>query len=150
MPIQPGDVFSRSKIAQGLENLRSLYASHGYVNFVCIPNTTFEDETARAYLDIDGSEGPQFHFRNFSVPGLDEDRAHRWQDKWETEMRGRPFSQEGLRVFFQQLFRPVDPKFDPLSLVNRDIDVQNAAVDISMIFYPRSEYEVIRSVYTHH
>jgi outer membrane protein assembly factor BamA len=149
MPIQDGEVFSREKIAQGLENLRNLYVSHGYLNFTSIPNTSFDDEKATAYMDIDGDEGLQFHFRNMSTNGLDDDRAKRWQSAWDAQMRGRTFSEKDLRVFLKHLFRPTDPKLDPLSLVSRDIDLKHSAVDVSMTFYAKSAYDATQSVFTH-
>jgi hypothetical protein len=71
-PIKDGDVFSREKIAIGLENLRRAYGELGYVNFTAIPDAQVDDESKLVSLDIDINEGRQFHFTNVDVVGLDE------------------------------------------------------------------------------
>jgi surface antigen-like variable number repeat protein len=71
-PIKDGDVFSREKIAKGLENLRKAYGDLGYINFVSIPNTNFEDEEKLISLDVDLDEGKQFYIGGVNILGLDE------------------------------------------------------------------------------
>ena len=79
IPIQPGEVFSRGKIATGLKNLGLLYQSCAYVNFDYIPNTTFDGDPLIASLDIEIDEGQRFLLRNLSLAGLDDERARGWQ-----------------------------------------------------------------------
>jgi outer membrane protein assembly factor BamA len=56
MPIHPGDIFSRSKVAKGLEEARKLYQSHGYMNFTSIPNTVCDEAARSISLEIDVDE----------------------------------------------------------------------------------------------
>jgi len=60
IPIQPGEVFSRARIAKGLEALQQHYQAAGYVNITYIPNTEFDESNATARLDIDVDEGNVF------------------------------------------------------------------------------------------
>src|SRR5207253_10993253 len=53
------------------ENLRRAYGDLGYINFVSIPNTNFEDEE-KLMLDIDLDEGKQFYIGSVNILGLDE------------------------------------------------------------------------------
>jgi len=71
-PIKDGDVFSREKIAKGIENLRKAYTELGYINFTSIPNTTFDEEKRLAFLDIDVDEGTQFYVRSIDILGVDQ------------------------------------------------------------------------------
>jgi outer membrane protein assembly factor BamA len=71
-PINDGDIISREKIAEGLENLRRAYGDRGYINFTSVPNTQFDDERKSISLDIDVDEGKQFHMGNLNIVGLDE------------------------------------------------------------------------------
>jgi outer membrane protein insertion porin family len=71
-PIADGDVFSREKIAKGLENLRKAYGELGYINFTSVPDTRFVDQEKLIYLEIDMDEGKQFRVGSISFPGLDE------------------------------------------------------------------------------
>ena len=54
-------VFNVEKIRQGLENLRKLSASNGYLNFVPVPNTEADDTFGVVKLRIDIDEGKQFY-----------------------------------------------------------------------------------------
>jgi outer membrane protein insertion porin family len=71
-PINDGDIFSREKIAKGLENLRKAYGEMGYINFTSVPDTKFDDEKRVIFLEIDMDEGKQFYVSNINVLGLDE------------------------------------------------------------------------------
>jgi beta-lactamase regulating signal transducer with metallopeptidase domain len=71
-PIQDGDLFSRVKIAHGLENLRNAYGEIGYINFTAVPETRFDDAKALASLAIHIDEGKQFRVSGFTFLGGDE------------------------------------------------------------------------------
>jgi len=55
------------KIRRGLEQLRRLYASRGYINFAPVPNTDADDENRVVTLRIDCGEGKQFHYGQLMV-----------------------------------------------------------------------------------
>ncbi|MBZ5678724.1 MAG: outer membrane protein assembly factor BamA [Acidobacteriia bacterium] len=68
-PIKDGDIFSREKVAKGLENLRKAYGTQGFINFTSVPGTTFDDEKKLAFLEIDVDEGKQFYVRRIEFQG---------------------------------------------------------------------------------
>ena len=68
-PIRDGDIFSREKIAKGLENLRKAYGQGGYINFTSVPNTTFDEDKKLVNLEIDVDEGKQFYVRRIEFQG---------------------------------------------------------------------------------
>jgi outer membrane protein assembly factor BamA len=70
-PIQDGEIFSRARIAVGLENLRKAYGAFGYINYTGVPDTTFDDEKKLAFLEIDIDEGKQFYLTRVDILGLD-------------------------------------------------------------------------------
>jgi outer membrane protein assembly factor BamA len=70
--IKDGDIFSREKIAKGLENLRKVYGEFGYINYTGVPVTTFDEEHKLANLEIDIDEGKQFYVSDIRLEGLDE------------------------------------------------------------------------------
>jgi outer membrane protein assembly factor BamA len=67
--ISDGDIFNAEKIRKGLDNLRKLYASRGYVNLTPVPNTESDDEAAAITLQIDLDEGKQFHLGGLVLDG---------------------------------------------------------------------------------
>lgn len=70
--IKDGEIFSREKIATGLEHLRKAYWQVGYINFTAIPETTFDNEANVISLLIDVDEGMPFVLTRVDVLGLDE------------------------------------------------------------------------------
>jgi outer membrane protein insertion porin family len=68
-PMKDGDIFSREKVAKGLENLRKGYGELGYINFTSVPDTKFDDEKKIVNLEIDVDEGKQFHVRRIEFAG---------------------------------------------------------------------------------
>jgi beta-lactamase regulating signal transducer with metallopeptidase domain len=71
-PIQDGDLFSRVKIAHGLENLRNAYGELGYINFTAVPETRFDDTKSLASIAINIDEGQQFRVSGITFLGGDE------------------------------------------------------------------------------
>ena len=68
-PMRDGDIFSREKVAKGLENLRKAYGEAGYINFTSVPDTKFDDEKKTVNLEIDVDEGKQFYVRRIEFQG---------------------------------------------------------------------------------
>jgi outer membrane translocation and assembly module TamA len=136
-PIHPGDIFSRSKIAQALEAVRQLYGSHGYINFTSIPNTEIDEAERSIALNIDVDEGGLFRFGNLVIVGLDSAKAEFLQRAW-GDLRGQPFSQETLRRFFNQLVQSVPPGVDPAEYTMTRLSQDANTVDISITFAPQS------------
>jgi TonB family protein len=71
-PIKDGDVFDRSAIFKGLENLRFAYGQLGYINLVSVPDAQLSEERQTISLDIDLNEGKQFVISRIDISGLDE------------------------------------------------------------------------------
>jgi outer membrane protein insertion porin family len=68
-PMKDGEIFSREKVAKGLENLRKAYGTDGYINFTSVPDTKFDDEKKIVNLEIDVDEGKQFYVRRIEFQG---------------------------------------------------------------------------------
>lgn len=71
-PIKDGDIFSRVKVAEGLENLRRAHGELGYLNFTSVPETLVDDQRLVISLVVDIDEGKQFHDGSVKIIGLDE------------------------------------------------------------------------------
>jgi outer membrane protein insertion porin family len=59
-PLKRGDLFERRKIASGLESLRKLYGTQGFLDWTAASETKF-DSNATASLNISMAEGSQYH-----------------------------------------------------------------------------------------
>jgi outer membrane protein assembly factor BamA len=67
--IANGDIFNTEKIRVGLDDLRKLYASQGFINFTPVPNTDADDATRTISLHIDVDEGRQFRVGRLLLDG---------------------------------------------------------------------------------
>jgi hypothetical protein len=70
-PIADGDVFSRSAIGKGLEELQKSYGSRGYLNFTSVPSTEPDVLNRHIALHVDCDEGRQFRFGELILDGIE-------------------------------------------------------------------------------
>ena len=133
-PIKDGEVFSRQKIAKGLENLRKAYGSQGYINFSPVPDTTTDDDKKTVSLTIDVDEGKQFFVRRIEFQGntttrdkvirreivLEEGQVYN-QNLWELSILR--LNQLG---YFEQI-KPDDP-----NVTERHLNEQDGTVDLTL------------------
>ena len=83
LPLRPGDVFSRGKVDAGLDALRKLYGTNGYLDWVCIPETVpASDGTLKLGLSI--REGPQYRLDKVEFVGRKE-AIGRLSTEWKLE-----------------------------------------------------------------
>jgi outer membrane protein insertion porin family len=133
-PIKDGDIFSREKIAKGLENLRKAYGEQGYINFTSVPDTHFDDEKKQIFLDIDVDEGKQFYVRRIEFQGntTTRDKVIRRELALEEGniYNSRLWELSLLRLnqlgYFDQL-KPDDPK-----TTDRKLDEKDGLVDLTL------------------
>jgi outer membrane protein insertion porin family len=133
-PIKDGDIFSREKVAKGLENLRKAYGTLGYINFTSVPGTTFDDEKKLAFLEIDVDEGKEFRVRRIEFQGNTTTRDKVIRRELALEEGGvynsRFWELSLLRLnqlgYFDQL-KPDDP-----NTTDRKLDEKNGQVDLTL------------------
>lgn len=70
-PLVDGDVFNVEKVRQGLDKLRKIYESKGYVNFTPVPNTQADDAAHTISLMVDVDEGAQFRIGRLVLDGVE-------------------------------------------------------------------------------
>jgi outer membrane protein insertion porin family len=133
-PIKDGDIFSREKVAKGLENLRKAYGQYGYINFTAVPDTTFDETKKLVFLKIDLDEGKQFYVRRIEFSGntttrdkvirreilLEEGQVYN-QQLWELSLQR--LNQLG---YFEQM-KPDDP-----DVTERHLNEQEGTVDLTL------------------
>ena len=70
--IKDQDVFDTEKIRLGIDELRRLYASEGYINCTPVPNTKANDQARTVALVMDIDEGRQFRIEGLILSGTKE------------------------------------------------------------------------------
>jgi outer membrane translocation and assembly module TamA len=66
-----GEIFNEEKIEEGVENLRKLYETKGYVNFVADPETSIDESRRTIDLFVDLDEGKPYNFGQLQLEGIE-------------------------------------------------------------------------------
>jgi outer membrane protein insertion porin family len=143
-PIKDGDIFSREKVAKGLENLRKAYGEAGYINFTSVPDTKFDDEKKTVDLMIDVDEGKQFYVRRIEFAGntTTRDKVIRREIALEEGQvyNSRLWELSLLRLnqlgYFEQL-KPDDP-----NTTERHLDEKNGNVDLTLKVHEKGKNSI--------
>ena len=130
-PIQRGEIFSRERIAKGMEELRRIYGSQGYINSTSVPETQFDDATGSVDLNVDVDEGKQFRFRSVEILGLNPETESRVLADIELKP-GDIYSSEVWERSFMKL-HDLTPNPDP-SAVDKRLDERDGWVDVVLDF----------------
>ncbi len=97
--IKTGDVFTKSKIAAGLEGMRRLVISRGFLDFTAIPDTSF-DSASTVNLNIKVDEGRQYRMDKLEITGAPE-VGDKLQARWELEP-GAVFDAGYVKAFLEK------------------------------------------------
>ncbi len=143
-PLKDGDIFSREKIAKGLEALRKAYGEYGYINYTGVPSTTFDDEKKLANLEIDVDEGKQFYVRRIEFVGNTTTRDKVIRRELALEEGGvynsRLWELSLLRLnqlsYFDQL-KPDDP-----NVTDKKLDEKNGLVDLTLKVHEKGKNSI--------
>jgi len=142
-PIQRDEIFSREKLAAGLEALRRLYGSQGYINYTDVPVTEFDDDNAIANLTIDADEGKQFRLRSVEVLGVDAETKARVL----SDLAVKPGDIYTAQLWERSLLKFGDVAQDPdPNIVNKRLDERNGWVDMVLDFRKRPPCPIDLSV----
>jgi len=143
-PMKDGEIFSREKVAKGLENLRKAYGEAGYINFTSVPDTKFDDEKKIVDLTVDVDEGKQFYVRRIEFQGntTTRDKVIRREIALEEGQiyNSRYWELSLLRLnqlgYFDQL-KPDDP-----NTTERHLDEKAGTVDLTLKVHEKGKNSI--------
>jgi outer membrane protein insertion porin family len=144
IPLKDGDIFSRDKIAKGLDALRKAYGQYGYINYTGVPSTTFDDDKKLAFLEIDVDEGKQFNVRRIEFVGNTTTRDKVIRRELALEEGGiynsHLWELSLLRLnqlsYFDQL-KPDDP-----NVTDKKLDEKNGQVDLTLKVHEKGKNSI--------
>ncbi len=127
-PIKKGDLFGRDKIASGLDALRDLYVSSGFIDFTAIPDTQ-NLSNATVILSVSVMEGRQYHMGKLEIFAKKE-IAERLQTEWQMP-EGAVFDMTYLEKYLGSNRSLLPPEFqrEHMQLVR---DCHDAIVDVRL------------------
>jgi outer membrane protein assembly factor BamA len=133
--LKRGDLFERGKVAAGLESLRKLYGTRGFVDGTFVPETTF-GSNAIANLNISVEEGPQYHMGKLDIVA-DKEIAARLRAEWKLT-EGDVYDRSYLDRYLDK-----NRDFVPAGFRRADVrEIQNcpdAVVEVRMLVDPAQD-----------
>jgi outer membrane protein assembly factor BamA len=69
--LRRGEIFNVGKIVEGLEDLRKLYETKGYVNFAAVPEESIDESRRTIDLVVDVDEGKPYNFGKLYLDGVE-------------------------------------------------------------------------------
>jgi len=144
IPMRDGDIFSREKMAKGIENLRKAYGEAGYINYTGVPETKFDDEKKIINIEFDVDEGKQFNVRRIEFVGntTTRDKVIRREIALEegNVYNSRYWELSLLRLnqlgYFDQL-KPDDP-----NTTERHLDEKAGTVDLTLKVHEKGKNQI--------
>jgi outer membrane protein assembly factor BamA len=131
--LKTGDVFERSKIVSGIESLRKLYGSSGFLDFVLTPDTE-PSSNGTMSLNVEVAEGPQYHMGKLEI-AAEKVTAARLRAAWDLA-EGAPYDFSYVREFVEQ-----NHDLLPAGFTAEDIrlvfNCPEALVEVSLMVDPR-------------
>lgn len=140
-PLHAGEIFSREKIAEGLEQVRRLYGSQGYINATFVPTTVLNQDTDLAELVVNADEGKQFRVRTLDVIAANEESKENFltqfgvrpgdvytPELWDWGLLGSP----GLDVRHQVVSKKLDERGGWIDLVVNLEKLPLCPIDLSV------------------
>jgi outer membrane protein insertion porin family len=143
-PIKDGDLFSRDKIAKGLEELRKQYGSLGFINFTSVPDTQVDEDKKLVNLVIDVDEGKQFYVRRIEFQGntTTRDKVIRREIALEEGQiyNSKLWELSLLRLNQLGYFEPLKPE-DP-NTTDRKLDEKAGTVDLTLKVHEKGKNSI--------
>lgn len=134
-PIKRGDLFERDKVVSGLENVRKLYGSAGYLDFYSMPDAEPVSNGTMA-LKITVREGPQYHMGKLDVIA-EKQLAARLRANWKLS-EGSPYDQTYVNEFIEANRDFLPTGFTP-SGVQTTKSCPEAQVDVRLVVDPAED-----------
>ena len=137
--IHPGELMSRTQFERGLDAMRELYATRGYIAFAAIPRVEFEDDKHLVRMEITVQEDSPFHFGNLSTEGLDRATSQELQQAW-ARMGKQFYSPEKLSSLLHRSLALPDG-VDPLDYSSSNFNFDTHTVDVKISAPPPTPAE---------
>jgi Surface antigen variable number repeat len=131
VPLEDGDILKVAKIREGLDAMKDLYGTLGYIDFVPMPEIDVDDKRQIVSICFDLDEQMQFRIGKIEVVGLDAktEKALIWKIE-----PGLVFNSKLFEMFFKdnQSVLPAGASSANNAKVRRNM--KDGTVDIELVF----------------
>jgi outer membrane protein assembly factor BamA len=103
IPIADGAVFSTTDARRGFEELRKLYVSRGYIDFVPLPELVVDEPAALITMQVDLTEGVPFRIGTLAFDGAESTPGStaKLREGWK-KYQGRIYSNDVMPKFVRE------------------------------------------------
>jgi Surface antigen variable number repeat len=131
IPLEDGDIPRVDKIREGLDALKELYGSFGYIDFVPMPEIELDDKRQIVSICFDLDEEMQFRIGKIEVVGLDAktEKALIWKIA-----PGIVFNSKLFEMFFKDNQSVLPAGASPATNARLQRDEKDGIVDIKFVF----------------
>lgn len=136
IPIRSGEIFNTQKIRQGMDAMRRLYGTKGYIDFIAAPITEIDSRNHRIWLTFELDEQKQFLIEKVEIFGLKPALERNLRSRVKL---GAPLNWSLVEGFLKanQAVLPPDAW---RSNVRVDRDLKNGTVELLFDFRPCPRY----------
>jgi outer membrane protein insertion porin family len=128
--IDDGEIFRRTSVLRGLEDLRRAYGEFGYLNTTLVPNTDIDEDVQTISLEVDVDEGKQFFVRQIRITGFDDETSDSMLRDFPLQ-RGSVYNQRLAELFFNNPALGLPAAVSTASRIHLDLDEQRGTVAIA-------------------
>lgn len=137
IPIRSGEIFNTQKIRQGMDAMRRLYATKGYIDFTPNPSTDIDTPRHRISLTFELDEQKQFLIEKVEIFGLNPALERNLRSKVKL---GDPLNWSLVEGFFKANKSVLPPEVS-LGNVRVDRDLKKGTVELLFDFRPCPRYD---------
>jgi outer membrane protein assembly factor BamA len=138
-PIKIGDQFARSKIATGLEKMRDLYSSMGFLDATFVPGTILGSDAMKLTIAVE--EGSQYRMDKLEILGPAE-VADKLQTRWQLAP-GAVFDASYTESFVQANISLLPRDFTQENDVELFADCRDATVSVHFHLKPDPQHAAL-------
>ncbi len=139
-PLKTGNEFVRSKVVAGLERMRDIYTSRGFLESVFLPDAKL-DSSSMVKLNIEVREGLQYRMDNLEISGPAE-IVEKLQMLWQLPT-GAPYDATYVTTFLEKNNSLLPERFTPSNGVGVFLDCRDATVSVHLHLTQDPQHEAL-------
>jgi outer membrane protein assembly factor BamA len=141
-PMHRGEIFIPTKFVEGLESIRSLYATQGYVDLVAVPEAVLDESRHRIDLIVEVDENRRYNFGHLYLEGIEPHpgAGKALYEAWKP-LEGKRYNSIELQHWLRMNHAAWKVGLDA---TRRDEDPNTLAVNITLTQWPRVRADLER------
>ncbi len=133
--VQPGQPANLLQLQQGLEQMKNLYSTRGYMRIEYKVEPHLDPAAKTASFTVHVKEGAVYNFGELNIEGLDKKAAARLRDQW-TIRPGEPFDTSYEAHFLKDTQPDLPPGTKWSIVVEEHLNESDKSVDLTIRYLP--------------